>query len=177
MTVSITCLNRQAPATGASTFLACVRIARRWRRKPFGYPAVVTPRLALAMVIVSLTMASTASARSVAFRTPSGNIGCVGETAGAGNMVRCDIRARTWSPPPKPGSCRLDWGQGLSLSRLGRSRYVCAGDTALNTGPKLAYGASVRVGAITCVSRTSGLTCTNAAKHGFAMSRERLRRF
>ncbi len=129
------------------------------------------------MVIVSLTVASTASAKLVGFRTPSGNIGCVGETAGSGNAIRCDIRTRSWSPPAKPGSCRLDWGQGLSLDRVGRARYVCAGDTALNVGPKLAYGASKRIGAITCVSRTAGLTCTNAAKHGFTMSRERLRRF
>lgn len=124
-----------------------------------------------------VVFASPAFGRFVSFRTPSGNIGCVGDTARADNSVRCDIRTRTWSPPPRPRSCDLDWGQGLNLTRTGRARYVCAGDTALNTGPKLAYGASRRIGAIVCVSRTSGLTCRNAAGHGFTMSRQRVRRF
>jgi hypothetical protein len=129
------------------------------------------------IMVISLMVASTASAALVQFRTPSGNIGCIGETARADNVVRCDIRSRSWSPPPKPTSCELDWGQGLSLGRLGRARYVCAGDTTLNVGPKLAYGATRRIGAITCVSRTTGLTCTNAAKHGFLMNRTRVTRF
>lgn len=134
-------------------------------------------RLILPAVIVALTIASTASAKLVQFRTPSGNIGCIGETIKAENSIRCDIRNRSWSPPPKPASCELDWGQGLNLNRLGRARFVCAGDTALNTGPKLAYGTSKKIGAITCVSRTTGLTCTNAAKHGFTMNRTRVTRF
>ncbi len=137
----------------------------------------MTRRLALAAVLISLTVASTASARLVEFRTPSGNIGCIGETVRADNNIRCDIRNRSWSPPPRPTSCQLDWGQGLSLNRAGRARYVCAGDTALNTGPKLAYGATRRIGAIVCISRTSGLTCTNAAGHGFRMSRTKVTRF
>ena len=134
-------------------------------------------RLTLATAIILLISAACASAKLVEFRTPSGNIGCIGETAKADNSVRCDIRTRSWSPPPRPKSCPFDWGQGLSLNRLGRARYVCAGDTALNTGPKLAYGATRRIGSIVCVSRTSGLTCTNAAGHGFRMSRTRVTRF
>ena len=137
-------------------------------------------RRALVIAIVSAALAigaSPALAKFVQFRTPSGNIGCIGETAAAENTIRCDIRNRTWSPPPKPKSCTLDWGQGLSLNRTGRARYVCAGDTALNTGPKLAYGTSRKIGAITCTSRTTGLTCKNAQGHGFTMSRTRVTRF
>jgi hypothetical protein len=126
---------------------------------------------------ISLIAASTASATLVQFRTPSGNIGCAGETARASNSIRCDIRNRSWSPPPKPRSCELDWGGGISLDRRGRSQFVCAGDTALNNGGKLAYGKRKTIGAIVCVSRTSGLTCTNADGHGFAMSRTSYRRF
>jgi hypothetical protein len=133
--------------------------------------------LIVSVTVVCALFASPAFGRFVQFRTPSGNIGCVGETTRADNSVRCDIRTRSWSPPPRPRSCDLDWGQGLNLGRIGRARYVCAGDTALNTGPKLAYGASRRIGGIVCVSRTSGLTCTNAAGHGFTMSRQRVRRF
>lgn len=133
--------------------------------------------LIAAVLVASALSAAPAFGSLVSFRTPSGNIGCIGESARAGNSVRCDIRNRSWSPPPRPRSCDVDWGQGLSLNRIGRARFVCAGDTALNTGRKLAYGASRRIGAIVCVSRTSGLTCTNAAGHGFTLSRQRARRF
>lgn len=137
----------------------------------------MTRRLVLAAMAFSLIGASAASAALVQFRTPSGNIGCIGETARADNSIRCDISRRSWSPPPKPRSCELDWGNGLSLDRRGRARFVCAGDTALNTGPKLAYGKQRAIGAIVCLSRTSGLTCTNADGHGFTMRRTGYRRF
>lgn len=131
----------------------------------------------MAVFVACVAPASFASGALVAFRTPSGNIGCLGETARANNTVRCDIRTRDWSPPPRPASCRLDWAQGLTLDRTGRARFVCAGDTALNTGRVLAYGATRRIGGILCMSRRSGLTCTNPAGHGFTVSRERARRF
>lgn len=121
--------------------------------------------------------ATPAAAKLVEFRTPSGNISCIGETVGRDNSVRCDIRVRDWSPPPRPRGCTLDWGAGLSLGRTGRATYVCAGDTAFNRGPKLAYGASRRLGAIICTSRRSGLRCVNAAGHGFVLSRQRVVRF
>jgi len=60
------------------------------------------------------------------FQSPSGNIGCV---IGRQGGVRCDIRNRDWRPPPKPASCMLDWGFGLTVGRRGRGQFVCAGDT------------------------------------------------
>jgi hypothetical protein len=109
------------------------------------------------------------------FQSPSGNIGCV---IGRRGGVRCDIRNRDWSPPPKPASCRLDWGHGLALGRRGRARFVCAGDTTLGQGRRLAYGDAIRRGRFRCVSRRSGMRCTNRRNgHGFVLSRERVRRF
>ncbi len=93
------------------------------------------------LLVACIVSTSSALGTVVSFRTPSGNIGCIGETARVGNTVRCDIRDRNWAPPPRPASCGLDWGQGLTLDRVGRARFVCAGDTALNTGRVLAYGA------------------------------------
>ncbi len=133
--------------------------------------------VAILCVMAVAAGASTASAVPVTFRTPSGNIGCQGETARAGNTVRCDIARRSWSPPRRPAGCVLDWGQGLVLERRGRARFVCAGDTALNRGRILAYGTSRRVGGITCRSRTTGLTCANLDGHGFFLSRGAYRRF
>jgi hypothetical protein len=121
--------------------------------------------------------ASPAFAKLVQFRTPSSNIGCVGDTARAANVVRCDIAVRSWSPPRRPKGCTLDWGQGLLVERRGRARFVCAGDTALNRGRVLAYGARIAVGGIVCTSRRSGLTCVNVQGHGFPLSRQGYRRF
>ncbi|MFN8160786.1 MAG: DUF6636 domain-containing protein [Solirubrobacterales bacterium] len=108
------------------------------------------------------------------FKSPSGNIGCylIGGTA------RCDIRERSWSPPPRPANCPLDWGQGLEVGSSG-SRVVCAGDTALDpSAPVLAYGRSTAKGSIECVSATEGVTCTdNANWHGFFISRQSYRLF
>lgn len=135
------------------------------------------PVLVALLAIVAAAGAAPAAAKLVRFQTPSRNIGCIGETATSANTVRCDIRTRTWSPPPRPRGCRLDWGQGLSLDASGRARFVCAGDTALNNGRRLAYGTAIRIGGIVCRSRVTGLTCRNAAGHGFTLSRLRVRRF
>ena len=103
------------------------------------------------------------------FKTPTRNIGC----AIVGGSVRCDIRKRSWSPPPKPANCDLDWGGGLAVDRSGKADFVCAGDTTLDpTFPTLAYGEDSRVGNFNCASRESGVTCTNlSTEHGFLLNR------
>jgi hypothetical protein len=109
------------------------------------------------------------------FRTPTGNIGC----QLGGSYARCDIRDHSWTAPPKPADCDLDWGGGLSVSRSSQGGVVCAGDTALDpSAPVLQYGDSSTIGSIQCVSRESGITCTKQATgHGFTLSRERYELF
>jgi hypothetical protein len=63
----------------------------------------------------------------VGFTSPSGNVGCIIDSA----YIRCDISERDWSPPPRPADCEFDYGQGISLSRGEEAAFVCAGDTAL----------------------------------------------
>jgi hypothetical protein len=107
------------------------------------------------------------------FKTPSRNIVCA-----AGGGLRCDIRSGVRPLPPQPAWCTVDWGQGVQLSRRGRARYVCAGDTTLGVRvPVLRYGSTWRRGGITCTSRSAGLTCRNSSGRGFFMSRERTRLF
>ena len=68
------------------------------------------------------------------FRSPSANIGC----ELVPGFARCDIAKRNWSPPPRPASCPLDYGQGLEVGRSGdraprlrgRHRAEPAGDAA-----------------------------------------------
>jgi hypothetical protein len=105
------------------------------------------------------------------FQTPSHNIGCML----IGGVARCDIRARTWSPPPHPASCshEVDFGQGLEVGASGPAGFVCAGDTALDPSASvLPYGTRSVFGQFSCVSRTTGISCTNTSTgHGFEMSR------
>jgi hypothetical protein len=107
------------------------------------------------------------------FRTPSGNIGC----AYYGSL-RCDLRQMDNAPAPRPKRCDLDYGDAFGLSRHGKPGRICHGDTAIDPNAKtIAYGKQWKRGGITCTSRVSGLTCTNADGHGFTLRRDRQRLF
>jgi hypothetical protein len=119
-----------------------------------------------------------------AFRTPSRNIVCGWSIAPSGEgSIECGIKTGL-KPPPKPITCQAGDpnDKRVSLRETGRAAPVlCAGDP----GPFLSeakarvlgYGSSQRIGAITCTSETTGLTCRNRAGHGFFLSRERWRTF
>jgi Family of unknown function (DUF6636) len=130
-------------------------------------------------LVTALAVAAPAGAASdldglVTFQSPSKNVGCVMTKT----FVRCDIRTRDWKPPKKPESCDLDWGQGLNIDATGKGVFICAGDTTLGQGKKLAYGKSKTRGRFTCKSLTTGMRCTNTRnKHGFQLSRQKYRRF
>jgi hypothetical protein len=110
----------------------------------------------------------------VGFTSPSGNVGCIIDSA----YVRCDIAERNWSPPPRPADCEFDYGQGISLSRGEEAAFVCAGDTALGGGKPLDYGQSVSAGLMQCDSAESGVTCRDTKTgHGFTIAREAYRVF
>jgi hypothetical protein len=103
------------------------------------------------------------------FATPSGNIACLMRA----DEVRCDVLERTWTLPPKPADCDLDFGNGVLLVSAGPARLSCIGDTVADPAlPKLAYGQAVRYAGVVCVSRETGLRCDNPVTgHGFRVSR------
>ena len=105
------------------------------------------------------------------FETPSHNIGCYLDRQSA----RCDIRERTWSPPPEPAYCKkagVDFGQGLSVATH-RATVVCAGDTTLGAGDALDYGRSIGAGLLICESEESGMTCRDTETgRGFTISKQ-----
>jgi hypothetical protein len=103
-------------------------------------------------------------AHLAAFRTSNRGIGC---RLGNG-VARCDIGNRTWTPPPKPASCALAFGQGLTVGPSGSAAFVCAGDTALNaSGPVIANGNDDAIGSVTCQVRNVGVTCFDHGGRGF----------
>lgn len=123
---------------------------------------------------------STASTQAFAdvgpgdFSSPSGNIGCYVDV---GNGIRCDIKTRTWAPPPAPPSCQLDYGQGLVVDQ-GPGAFVCAGDTVLGSSNVLAYGAIAQRGPFRCDSEEDGMTCVDTQTgHGFFLSSQSYRAF
>jgi len=103
------------------------------------------------------------------FTSPTGNIGCYIDQ----RSVRCDIGDRDWEPPKAPGSCKLDYGQGIELPAGGAAAFVCAGDTALGGGDVLDYGTSIGAGLLLCESEQSGMTCRDAETgRGFTLSKQ-----
>ena len=115
--------------------------------------------------------------RHVGFTSPSGNIACAFDastTANVSGTVRCEISVRTWTPPPQPATCDVDWGQGLTLES--RAQMLCAGDTVrqMSNPLLLPYGTSIRFTPFTCTSQPTGIDCVNTVtRAGFLISRER----
>jgi hypothetical protein len=131
-------------------------------------------KAALVAAVGGLLLAAAPASAATFFESPSHNIGCVISKAGA----RCDIRARSWDPPPKPASCPVDWGQGLTVERRGVARFVCAGDTVFGGKRVLAYRKSIRRGRFECTSRRNGMRCVNVRnQHGFKLARRFARWF
>jgi hypothetical protein len=130
--------------------------------------------LAVLIVVAVALPAQAPAAGLVTFQSPSKNIGCALDRA----FARCDARKHDWKPPPKPDSCSLDWGQGLSIDVSGRGEFVCAGDTTLGSGKRLAYGKSITRGRFRCASHKRGMRCVNTKNHhGFELSRQKVKRF
>jgi hypothetical protein len=74
-------------------------------------------------------------------------------------------------------SCEFDWGNSLGLAFRGRGRFLCVSD-AVDRGRRLDFGESIQRGRFRCRSRVTGIRCVNVRNdHGFALSRQRVRRF
>jgi hypothetical protein len=64
------------------------------------------------------------------------------------------------------------------VSKHGRARFLCAGDTSLGIGPTLPYGQSKQKGRFRCRSLETGMRCVNRRdNHGFLLSRQEVRLF
>lgn len=153
-------MTREAPTVGER-----LDSARRVVTAGSGLTAAATLTSAV------LLCAPPAAADLVGFTSPSGNIGCIL----ADDMVRCDISARDWTPPPRPADCPdfTDFGQGITLNPTGPASFVCAGDTTLGSGAGLPYGEFRAGGGMSCTSEPAGMRCSNSDGHGFTLSRQR----
>jgi hypothetical protein len=136
-----------------------------------------------AAVVCCAALAGSAHARGsdafVTFRTPSGNIGC-GYSSGTGSTsLRCDIASGLKPRPHRPKKCtHLAWGDSYTMNSRSRAVLTCHGDTVIIKGSKvIAYGKTWSRGGFKCWSRTTGLRCRNASRHGWFLSRRHSYRF
>ena len=128
------------------------------------------------MVLVFASAA--AAARIVLFQTPSRNIGCAYLPAisrGDVTTLRCEIASGLHPLPHHAHRCvQGDFGQAVAMTRRGRALAICISDTIRTpSAPVLRYGRTIHAGGFTCTSRRIGLRCTNAAGHGWFLSRQR----
>jgi hypothetical protein len=139
-----------------------------------------------AVVALALALHGTPTvSKLVHFKSPSGNINCIGAAADRFEpaFVDCLVRKNTWpSKRAKPASCDLDWeAADIGLSKRKTFVGACRGDIGplcidpANPCRTLAYGRSVDLGPIRCVSSTAGVTCRyrTAPRRGFLIARER----
>jgi len=147
----------------------------------------VRSMLALGVAAVTVAvwgMGSASSSVYLDFRLPSGNIGCGYSTLpGEAPNLRCEILSLLRPMPPRPKSCGVGvgggvWGQAVAMAPTGRASGRCISDTVMNpSAPVLGYGERWAHGGFTCISRTTGLTCTNRDGHGWFLSRASSRIF
>ena len=129
----------------------------------------------LTTVVLLAAAAPAAGAGAPGFRSPSGNIVCIQNEV----AVDCELRSTTNGRPPRPASCRFDFGYRYRIyPGLSRGRRLCTSDAIDDAGlPTLGYGRTWKRAGITCASRRSGVTCRNHAGHGFFLSKARQRVF
>lgn len=127
-----------------------------------------SPLALIASLVLVAALPSAASARSVFFFSPTGNLGC--------QMVDNDARLR-----PSVYCQSYASRTSVTLSKNGalkvcRRSNRCIGDAPLGTG-KLAYGRSRTLGRFRCTSRKDGIRCVIARSgKGFHIERVAVRR-
>ncbi len=109
------------------------------------------------------------------FQSVSKNIACAID----GKYARCDVAEKSFTSPPKPGNCQLDWGSAVAVEGSAVGAFICHGDTVMNPGaPVLQYGERSTIGSIRCDSSSAGIECRNTGTgHGFFLAREKYRVF
>ena len=139
------------------------------------------PTAPLAAILLSITLAPAHALvihPDIWFSSDNGNIQCGGYSQYSSGIV-CEIYQRTDNIQPRtarPEACqKRDWGYRFALDDRGEARAFCVNDklTTLNSTP-LANGATQRRKNWQCTSLSHGITCQNADKHGFTLTRHQI---
>ena len=147
---------------------------------PKAYITLMTNRLPLILLALfpSLTGTCAAHAQDTAgFQSPSKNIACMYFEFDGHKALRCDIGDKSWRLP-KPASCEQEWGNSFEVDARGPAGPSCTGDTQIGQPLRvLPYGEVWQHSGITCKSEEAGITCFNADRRGFSLSRAKWEAF
>jgi hypothetical protein len=125
----------------------------------------------LAFFTLIISTATNAQSGPAGFLSPSKNIVCAYFDYDKQNTLRCDIMEATVTAR-RPADCDLEWGKAFEMNAKGGVTRPCYGDTVMDPKmPVLAYGEVWQRGGFTCKSEQAGVTCFNADRRGFSLSR------
>jgi hypothetical protein len=112
------------------------------------------------------------------FQSPSGNIRCLVSQDGLVG-VRCDLEVDRQSYTDRPATCEGEWGTSFVVLRSGSGLLNCALEEIDAQEPLLVlpYGGTLELDGITCLSESTGMTCTNDEGGGFTVRRAEQRVF
>ena len=126
--------------------------------------------LTLASLFVLASVAAQAQ-DAAGFQSPSKNISCLVFPDGDKRAIRCDIAVMDIKPK-RPADCELEYGQAFMMHARGGAERICYGDALTDKVlPVVAYGEVWQRGGLTCTAEQTGVTCFNADRHGFSLSR------
>jgi len=142
------------------------------------------PTAPLAAILLSITLAPAHALvihPDIWFSSDNGNIQCGGYSQ-YGSGVICEIYQRTDNIQPRtarPEACqKRDWGYRFALDDYGAARVFFVDDKLRNlSATPLANGATQRRKNWQCTAQAHGITCQNADKHGFTLTRSQQRLF
>ncbi len=127
-----------------------------------------------AMALCGFAMLPTVTTASdVRFASPTGNIVCNINAF----VAACQIREFIPSFTTPPEDCDGSWGSYFFVLTRGAAKLGCVSEDIGNAGNILAYGDAVVYPQVTCISRTTGMTCTNSEGRGFTIRRVEQRIF
>ena len=126
--------------------------------------------------LLGISAGPAAADNYTAFQSPTGNIHCAIHEK-AGTEVNCDMREYSPSYTLPVGCDGLTtifsaWDFSLKGGLSCTDANLIRSDNAV-----LPYGEAISLGGISCVSAKTGMTCTNAAGHGFSVARARQKLF
>ena len=148
------------------------------RTRPCGLKLLMAvAALAVAATIIS-PLGRADGELEVTFRTPSRNIYCDGWSLGRSltdNTVMCAVMSTRIKVTYQCPDVGIGCPNVFTLNAQGRVD-IARSSYQIGASRVLAYGQTLTLGHLRCVSRFSGLTCSSLASgHGFFLSRENLR--
>ena len=136
-------------------------------------------RLKVVIQVVAMVVAGPALAdQYIGFQSPTGNIQCGIYSGSGGTSVLGSRPVATQTYRKAPAGCEFDWGNSFEVQATGKGYLACVSDSMADPSNQvLRYGQAVSLGGISCVSAKTGMTCTNAAGHGFSVAKAKQKLF